>query len=617
MSRLSPLLFLLALLPLVAQTAPKKPRPWGPTAGPVGFVPKSGGEPRFLALVVGNADYPIRSGGLSPLTNPIHDATRIKKSLEDSGFQVTPAYNLSLRDMERQIDGFLENVREDDMVIIFYSGHGTSTKDDYFLLPIDFELTNEANLKRWAYSVKDLAEKVRSRNPGAKALIIDACRNNLYSKDPKSVAPDPGALPGYRDFLFAWASNQGGQADDQPSGEVSLFTQELLRAMQQPGLNMGQILLRTVEPVKKSTGGRQVPTISLDTVAAKVILRPPTPAPPPPKAVTPAEVGSAAATESGATSVITSAQVFQKPASATSELELPNSDATLWYDSTIWRVKPSEGVRTELSMRDDFGVAGVISEPVGGFSLSAVESAVMTNARNLDPGATLVERQVRQVNGREVVLLHYKAKANGVELEFFNYAFGGVKSNLQVFTLCPTNLCAKLLPRYFDLMNGLVIRDPAAPPTSPGIANPGGSNSASMLDGKVVLKYDSDSWRRSANDDANSPTFEHKWVPLYAKLIAEPIEFPVTSLLGIATENIRSVDPQAKVESAAPLSIAGIPMQCRRMDAKSQGVTLGFFGCYQTGAWGSLQMIGWTVPTKFDELKPELLKLFEGLQLKP
>jgi uncharacterized caspase-like protein len=74
-----------------------------------------------VALVIGNSNY--RHAG--QLGNPVGDATAFAALLKSSGFEVIEhRSDVALAEMRRAIGDFAEAVRDADVAIVYYAGHG-------------------------------------------------------------------------------------------------------------------------------------------------------------------------------------------------------------------------------------------------------------------------------------------------------------------------------------------------------------------------------------------------------------------------------------------------------------------------------------------------------------
>lgn len=105
---------------------------------------KLDGQPEGrLALVIGNIDYL----GV-PLKNPLNDADDMSAALRDVGFDVMTHKNLTRIALEEAIDKFSIALKDYDVGLFYYSGHGIQALGENFLVPTDvLELEAEARVK--------------------------------------------------------------------------------------------------------------------------------------------------------------------------------------------------------------------------------------------------------------------------------------------------------------------------------------------------------------------------------------------------------------------------------------------------------------------------------------
>jgi uncharacterized caspase-like protein len=80
-------------------------------------------QERRLALVIGNGTYKS-----SILANPENDARSIEVSLKEIGFEVIRFDNLKQMDMAKAIDDFGNKLKNYDIGLFFYAGHGIQSK---------------------------------------------------------------------------------------------------------------------------------------------------------------------------------------------------------------------------------------------------------------------------------------------------------------------------------------------------------------------------------------------------------------------------------------------------------------------------------------------------------
>jgi len=91
-------------------------------------------------------------------------------------------------------------------------------------------------------------------------VILDACRNNFstrgWSSSGRGLLQVANAPSG---TFIAYATAPGSTASDNKSGQNGLYTQELLKALRQPGLRIEEVFKQVRLRVKELSEGRQIP----------------------------------------------------------------------------------------------------------------------------------------------------------------------------------------------------------------------------------------------------------------------------------------------------------------------------------------------------------------------
>jgi hypothetical protein len=163
-----------------------------------------------IALVIGNGDY--KKGWLS---NPTKDADLIAQNLRDVGFSVTVKKNLSTAyKMEKAIDDFAKIVKDDDIAVIYYAGHGVQCKGKNYLIPTKATINRGGQLPSKALSLDVVIGAVSDIKLAI--IMLDACRNNTYPSCSKSqtrglVQPKVNSAGG---MIISFATAENTEASD-------------------------------------------------------------------------------------------------------------------------------------------------------------------------------------------------------------------------------------------------------------------------------------------------------------------------------------------------------------------------------------------------------------------
>lgn len=201
------------------------------------------------ALVIGIDDYQQAQSGYSRLTYAARDARTLAALLQQSGgFVAGTVTLLENRDATRQrvldaLRGLRVRLRDEDTVVIFFSGHGSvGPADDgrlhYYLVPHDGQL---ADLARTALKDDELEEAIGNLPARQVVVILDACysgggttvlRARGITNPAVTAAPAGRALveaSAGRVVISASKSDQPAFEDDQRGGLFTSFLLEGLR----------------------------------------------------------------------------------------------------------------------------------------------------------------------------------------------------------------------------------------------------------------------------------------------------------------------------------------------------------------------------------------------------
>lgn len=216
-----------------------------------------------VALVIGNSAYQ----NVNRLLNPANDAAAISVTLKDAGFDVVELKrDLKVNEMRRALRDFSDTVRDADVAIVYYAGHGIEIDGTNYLIPTDAILERDIDAYDEAISLDRLLAVIEPARK-LRLVILDACRDNPFSKSMKrSVAARAIGRglakvdPGSPNTLVAFAARAGSTASD-GDGKHSPFTAALVKYLPKPGLDLRKAFGFARDEVLKSTGNRQEPFI--------------------------------------------------------------------------------------------------------------------------------------------------------------------------------------------------------------------------------------------------------------------------------------------------------------------------------------------------------------------
>jgi formylglycine-generating enzyme required for sulfatase activity len=245
-----------------------------------------------VALVIGNAAY---SDPSTPLSTTIRDARTISDELRRFDFEVELKENLSKEEMQRAIDAFMGKIRPGSAALLYFSGYGIQTARQTYLLPINAQVWNEADLRREGVSLDNLLAEMNRRGARVKIAIIDAARRNPFERRLRASPAGLAVIDAPEGTLVIYSAAPG-KLVNEGSGANSAFITELTKELRVPNLTAEEVFNRARIGVSRATNSEQVPWVASSlvdefyfgssrtaaTTPTPVPTPPPTPAPPPP-----------------------------------------------------------------------------------------------------------------------------------------------------------------------------------------------------------------------------------------------------------------------------------------------------------------------------------------------
>ena len=224
------------------------------------------GEPRH-ALVIGNSDYKS-----SPLRNPVNDADDVAAALEGLGFRVTKIKNGSARQMRESVEAFARQLRMGGVGLFFYAGHGVQSRGRNFLLPVNANITSEADLEYESLDSNLVLGKMDEAGNRVNMIILDACRDNPFTRSFRNLNQGLAQMEAAKGSLIAFATGPGSVAAD-GTGRNGLYTQHLLNSLKHPDSDVDKVFRRVAAGVAKASGNKQIPWKS-DSLTGDFQFRP-------------------------------------------------------------------------------------------------------------------------------------------------------------------------------------------------------------------------------------------------------------------------------------------------------------------------------------------------------
>jgi hypothetical protein len=216
-----------------------------------------------VALVMGNSAYQ----NVNRLANPINDSEAMSAMLKKAGFDVVELKrDLNVSEMRRALRDFSDTVRDADVVIVYFAGHGIEIDGVNYVIPVDAVLERDIDAFDEAIPLDRILTVIEPAKQ-LRLVILDACRDNPFNKTMKrsigSRAIGRGLAkiePETPNTLIAFAAKAGSTASD-GDGKNSPFTAALVKYLPRPGLDLRRAFGYARDDVLKATNNKQEPFI--------------------------------------------------------------------------------------------------------------------------------------------------------------------------------------------------------------------------------------------------------------------------------------------------------------------------------------------------------------------
>lgn len=212
-------------------------------------------DQKRVALVIGNGNYVN-----SILANPENDARAIKSILEQLGFVVLEYENLNQTQLKKAIDEFGTKLKGYDVGLFYYAGHGIQAKGINYLVPVDANLTSEAQVEYDCVQAERVLALMEESGAKVKIVILDACRNNPFERSWTRAVSGRGLaqMMAPSGTLIAYSTAPNKTASD-GSGNNSIYTASLLQNIAQENISIMQMFQNTRFIVAQKSANEQIP----------------------------------------------------------------------------------------------------------------------------------------------------------------------------------------------------------------------------------------------------------------------------------------------------------------------------------------------------------------------
>ncbi|WP_426413337.1 caspase family protein [Bradyrhizobium ganzhouense] len=218
---------------------------------------------RRIALVIGNSAYK----SVPKLSNPANDAALVGGMFKKAGFDwIDIRTDLNASEMRKALRDFGGRVRDAEVAVIYYAGHGMELDGTNYLIPTDAALETDSDVLDEAVALDRALFAVEPAKQ-LRLIILDACRDNPFAKSMKRTVAARAigrglakVEPTSPNTMIAFAAKAGSTASDGDS-KNSPFASALVERLPTPGLDLRKAFGFVRDDVLKNTGYQQEPYV--------------------------------------------------------------------------------------------------------------------------------------------------------------------------------------------------------------------------------------------------------------------------------------------------------------------------------------------------------------------
>ena len=159
--------------------------------------------------------------------------------------------------IKNAIYSFGDRIRDVDISLFYYAGHGIEVDGTNYILPVDANIESALDVKQKALPLTGVLTTMEFANDeGLNMIILDACRNNPFPTG-KRGGVGLARIQAPSGTIIAYATDPGSTASD-GEGENGLYTGVLVKQLS-ISQRIEDIFMNTRNEVERISAGKQRP----------------------------------------------------------------------------------------------------------------------------------------------------------------------------------------------------------------------------------------------------------------------------------------------------------------------------------------------------------------------
>jgi len=162
--------------------------------------------------------------------------------------------------MKKAIEEFGIKLKDYNIALFFYAGHGVQVSGNNYLVPVDAKLENENEVEYECVRADRVLSKMENAGSTTNIVILDACRDNPFERSWRRGLKGSGLafMNAPSGSLIAYATSPGNTAFD-GSGRNGLYTSALLNFINTPNIKIEEVFKKVRKTIIEESKGKQTP----------------------------------------------------------------------------------------------------------------------------------------------------------------------------------------------------------------------------------------------------------------------------------------------------------------------------------------------------------------------
>jgi uncharacterized caspase-like protein len=173
-------------------------------------------------------------------------------------FDVTLGENLTKQGMLDAFLSFASKVEPNATALIFFSGYCIQSNRQTYLIPVNAEIWQEADVRGDGVALEPLLADLDARGAATKLVVIDGSKRNRFEGRFRGGSIGLAPIWAPKGTLVIYSAAPGEIIHDD---ESSLFVSELINQMHRSGASIEDIFNRTRLMVARASHDEQVPGV--------------------------------------------------------------------------------------------------------------------------------------------------------------------------------------------------------------------------------------------------------------------------------------------------------------------------------------------------------------------